>query len=115
MSVCRDQGAALQRLDGDESRLSERIAVFFEEYPTHVGGLHRALLRKDLHAMENAAKALTGSLASLGATDAGTLALELQQACQSRDFPAATELTEQLRAKIDDLRRLLIEGEAIVE
>jgi HPt (histidine-containing phosphotransfer) domain-containing protein len=115
MSVCWDQDAAAKRLDGDESLLSELIAVFFEEYPMHAGGLHRALLHKDLNAMEKAAHSLTASLGSLGATDAENLALELEQACQARDFPLAGKLTERLTAKIEDLRRLLVEGEVTPE
>jgi HPt (histidine-containing phosphotransfer) domain-containing protein len=115
MSVGWDQEAALKGLDGDESLLSEMIAVFFEEYPTYVGGLHRALLHKDLNALQETANALAGSLASLGATDAKNLALALERACQERNFLAAPELTARLRTNIDDLRRLLIEGEVTRE
>lgn len=114
MSVGWDQGASF-KLDGDEPLLAELIAVFFEEYPTHAGDLHRALMHKDLRALQEAAHALAGSLDSLGATDAKSLALELERVCQSRDFAAAAELTERLRANIDHLRRLLIEGEATHE
>ena len=74
---------ALQRVDGDESLLSELISIFLEECPKHLSNLHKAIDAYEPATIERIAHTLKGELGYLGLDGVSEQAKLLE--CLGRD------------------------------
>ena len=86
-----DLAAALRIVDNDRALLEELIGVFLRDCPKQAAGLHAALQGGNLREVRSLAHRLKGSLGSLGARTAQTLAgqLEAQAGDENADGLAA--------------------------
>ena len=73
-----NRALALDRVAGDEELLREIAQVYLGEYPEAVEEIRQAVEAGDAERLHRAAHALKGSLGTLGAEAAQSLALELE-------------------------------------
>jgi len=79
-----DETIALHRVDGDRALLCEIIDVFLVDAPRRTAELGAAITRRDVPTTRRAAHTLKGELATLGATEASSLAQQIEAlACDS--------------------------------
>jgi signal transduction histidine kinase/DNA-binding response OmpR family regulator/putative methionine-R-sulfoxide reductase with GAF domain len=73
-----DLNAALRTVEGDEDLLTELVATFQQDYPTHMAALREAFSQHNTFQLERSAHSLKGAVVALGATTAYTLAAALE-------------------------------------
>jgi len=90
-SVCWDEAAALNRLDGDQELLDDMIKLFIEETPARLRALQEALACNDGATLADAAHAIKGMAGHFCAdqllNDAASLEKRAREG-ESADFPA---------------------------
>ncbi|MFN3920084.1 MAG: response regulator [Methylohalobius sp.] len=104
-----DRELALQNLDGDQELLAELIALFLEEAPKCLAALEEAQRRGDLTALKEAAHALKGMAAQIGALCLKDQAAGLEQAAKQGTGDPSGEHTQRLAQSLRELLPLLKE------
>lgn len=104
-----DHTAALQSLDGDEALLAELVALFQTEAPKRLQALEEAYAHGDLAGMREAAHALKGMAAQIGAFVLRDQAATLEQVLKSGGHPDG-QLSGQLRQALNSLLEQLKES-----
>lgn len=104
-----DRDLALQNLDGDEELLAELIALFLAEAPKRLATLEEAQRRGDLVALKEAAHALKGMAAQIGAVSLKDQAASLEQAAKQGIGDPGGEHTQRLAQTLRELLPLLKE------
>lgn len=103
-----DRHLALQNLDGDEELLTELIALFQDEAPKRLAAVQEAQRQGDLAALREAAHALKGMAAQIGALRLKEQAAALEQAAKEGrgdpDGEATLKLGQTLSALLSELK-----------
>ncbi len=94
--------ASLREL-GDSDLLSELAEMFLEEVPGQLGVMREAMEKGDAETVKRIAHTLKGSSGNMGATRMSRLCLDLENAGESNDLPAAA-LLETLEEEFDRVR-----------
>jgi CheY-like chemotaxis protein len=95
-----NRAQALERLGGDETLLSELIAVFAEEKFRLVSQMDRALLERKPALLQEAARILQAELNYLGDSEVSETARKLEATAGQTDFLAAAEMVGLLRFQL---------------
>jgi CheY-like chemotaxis protein/HPt (histidine-containing phosphotransfer) domain-containing protein len=91
-----DEAMALRSVGGDRQLLSELIDTFLEECPRLTAALAAAILRGDAKAAHLAAHTLKGALSTLGASEAKTIAQQIETRAHKGDCALDTAHSELL-------------------
>jgi PAS domain S-box-containing protein len=78
LDLAINKGQLKERLQGNEELLVELVRLFLDDAPNQIREIHSALADGDASRLENAAHALKGSAASLGADPLAAAALKLE-------------------------------------
>ena len=102
-----DRQLMIERLDGDESLLTEIIAVYLEERSALLDHVRRAIGGADTSEIAKAAHCIRGTLLNVAAPRAAAVATSLEQAARDDggDFPALLEQLEGALREFDDALR----------
>jgi signal transduction histidine kinase/DNA-binding response OmpR family regulator len=109
MSPPIDVDVALQAVDGDTALLTELGSVFLEDCPRRLDDLRQAIAAGDARRAERAAHALKGAASSVGATDAGRLAGELEALGRGVRLPEAAGVLSRLERELERLMTFFAE------
>ncbi len=85
-----DEATALKSVGGDRELLREIIDVFFEELPLLTAALAAALQHGDAVTAHRAAHTLKGSLSTLGASEASSIAQQIETRTRAGDCSVDT-------------------------
>ena len=107
--VALDEDRAMSHCGGNRQLLAEVVAAFRTDSPASIRKIERALARGDAEGLRNAAHALKGSAAAIGASAARAVAAELEDMGRCCQLDSAGQACDRLR---DEIRRL---DEALVE
>lgn len=102
-----DYRGTLRRLGGNEQLFHELRRFFLEDVPVVLADLCAALDRRDLQGVERGAHNLKGLVANFGASDAMSLAGELQKLAHQRHLEPAAAILQQLLTEVDFVQREL--------
>jgi CheY-like chemotaxis protein len=94
-----DLEAALSRVEGDETLLSDLAKMFCEESPRMLAAVRDAIESKNAIGLERSAHALKGSLATFAAPQAFDLALKLERLGRAKDLEHAGNVFTALSAE----------------
>lgn len=86
-----NRSIALERVGGDEELLREVAQIYLAEYPPLLEKIRCAVGSGDGEALQRAAHTLKGSLTTLGAEPAATLALALETKGRRNSLESVTE------------------------
>jgi PAS domain S-box-containing protein len=100
MPATFDEQKALAHAGGDRRLLKEVVSYFRIDCPAAVRRIERAIHRRDPEALRLAAHALKGSLATVGATAARSIAFAIEQMGRSENLPSALQSFDELRHAI---------------
>ncbi|MDK2776320.1 MAG: PAS domain-containing protein [Pseudomonadota bacterium] len=92
-----DEGAALERLMGDEQLLQQLTGIFAAEFPQRLAELSTALADGDFEALRNIAHSLKGVSGNLAATAVYRISAETESAALSHNDTACRALIGELR------------------
>src|SRR5262249_43819695 len=95
-----EEGALLDRVDGNLDIAIELASAFLEESPKLLDDLFRAVSKKDAKTMNYAAHALKGSLANFGAQDAVDLAFTLEKLGKAGQVQPGEAVLQKLAEKV---------------
>ena len=104
-----DEVKALSHCGGNRRLLADVIGAFRRDCPVSIRRIERALARADGDGVRNAAHALKGSAAAIGASATRAVAAELEDMGRQGQLESAGQACDRLR---DEIRRL---DEALVE
>lgn len=99
-----NRDAALERMAGDVSLLSEIARLFLAEYPDLMDRVANAIAKGSAGELETAAHTLKGSVANFAAGEATTAAFDLELIGRSGDLSQAGAGFERLTAAFAELR-----------
>ena len=102
-----DEAQALARTGGDAALLREIIALFRADATKTLRRIEAALRKPDAERMREAAHALRGSAATIGATALSETAQQLEALAVTGDVASGAPLVATLRADLDRLDRAL--------
>ncbi|OYW16774.1 MAG: hypothetical protein B7Z55_13855, partial [Planctomycetales bacterium 12-60-4] len=103
-----DEATALESVDGDRELLGAIIDTFFEECPILTAELANAIQRGDAAAINRAAHTLKGALCTLGASEASSLAQQIETRARAGDCSLGT-IHSDLLASLSCLTPILTE------
>ena len=106
-------GNLMEMINGDEELLAELVDDLEREYASDRVILGEAIAAGDPHRVELVAHALTGALATFGATAAKDLAYRLEQRGRDSRLDGAPDLLEQLDEQMETVIAFLSSGEAL--
>jgi CheY-like chemotaxis protein/HPt (histidine-containing phosphotransfer) domain-containing protein len=89
------------QLEGQPDVLDELVRPFLDEAPTQVAAIRGAVDARDAGTLKQAAHALKGSSANLGAPRLAALCDELEGLGRSGDLMPAAEITSRLESELD--------------
>jgi CheY-like chemotaxis protein len=95
-----DLNAALRTVEGDDGLLTELIATFQQDYPSHMTALREAFSQHNASQLERSAHSLKGAVVALGATTAYTLAAALETMGQDSRLDDAMVHIEELETEL---------------
>jgi HPt (histidine-containing phosphotransfer) domain-containing protein len=95
-------------LEGNEELLVELVRLFLDDAPNQIREIHSALADGDALRLENAAHALKGSAASLGADPLAAAALKLEFRGRKGQLSGAAEECADLDEKWECLKPELL-------
>lgn len=98
-----DREVALSRVGGDQELLSEIAVLFLSEYPGQLAALSAAIEAGNATAVERAAHAIKGSMATFGAQPAVQAALQIEQAGRASNLSGVAELLANLQSRLETL------------
>jgi len=99
--------ALVERLGGDRRLARELVTIFRADSPAQMRRLTQAATKRNMEALAQAAHALKGALATIGAAPARETAARLEAAARSDDATAADTLVATLSADMALLSRQL--------
>lgn len=102
-----DAEDALSRVEGDAQLLAEMASLFLEGCDSGLGAIRASIAQLEARSAARSAHALRGSLASLSATEAVTIAGELEALCISEEYAQASEAYGRLAEAVARLRPAL--------
>jgi HPt (histidine-containing phosphotransfer) domain-containing protein len=97
--------AAADRVGGDEELLVDIAGVYLTEYPTLLEEIQHAVSSGDAAGLLHAAHTLKGSLATIGAEEAASIALQLEMMGRESRTDGATEALLRLEAALAGVHR----------
>lgn len=100
-----DRVAALRRLDGDETLLSELMDMLLDQIEKGIAQIAEAIEHRDAHGVEQTAHSLKGASASLGAERFRECAFQLEQIGRSGDLSDASSALARLSEEARLLRQ----------
>jgi len=103
-----NRDAFLERVGGDEQLMKQLIGLFLDEGPRLLAQVEEAVRQKAPEELEKAANALKDSVAGLAAEQAMTAAGRLEVIGKSRDLDHVGEAYQDLRLKVQQVRRELV-------
>lgn len=101
-----DKIRALQ-MEGEPDLLSEIIAGYFNDAPTQLDAIHRAVQAGDAQTLRRAAHSMKSSCANLGAMTLSALCKELEEMGRNGDLQQALQKSQQAQREFDAARRAL--------
>lgn len=105
-----NRALALERLDGDDERLTDLLTAFQKNMPAVVKDLEKALARKQSDRFENLAIELRESAHRIGAEGTEDLAERMIAAARGQDFEELEMSMTHLGMELDWLLRILDEN-----
>jgi HPt (histidine-containing phosphotransfer) domain-containing protein/anti-sigma regulatory factor (Ser/Thr protein kinase) len=94
-------------VDGDKALLTELGQLFLEDYPVQMTDLRKAIDRGDACQLERTAHSLKGALGTIAASNARTLAYELEIMGHTARLDKAVIILQQLTAELERLTAFL--------
>jgi signal transduction histidine kinase/DNA-binding response OmpR family regulator len=108
-----DRQSALDRVDGDESILSEVVGLFMADVPNQLEALRQAVAAGDAKSLREIAHTLKGSAGCLGGLAAADAARRLEEAAKTGDLTAAAQhlfdLEREIRSFCDAISPLALQ------
>jgi HPt (histidine-containing phosphotransfer) domain-containing protein/anti-sigma regulatory factor (Ser/Thr protein kinase) len=102
-----DTTALMGIVDGDKGLLTELGQLFLEDYPIQMTELRKAIDRGDVCQLERTAHSLKGALGTIAASNARTLAHELELMGHTARLDKAASILQQLTAELERLTTFL--------
>jgi HPt (histidine-containing phosphotransfer) domain-containing protein len=102
-----DTTALMGIVDGDKGLLTELGQLFLEDYPIQMTELRKAIDRGDVCQLERTAHSLKGALGTIAASNARTLANELELMGHTARLDKAAIILQQLTAELERLTAFL--------
>jgi HPt (histidine-containing phosphotransfer) domain-containing protein len=96
MARCYDHEQAMRATGGDRELLAELLTMFRQESSQMLAKMDNAITNSDVEALTQAAHAIKGALAHLGATTARELAFTIETNGRQSKIEGAAELLAQL-------------------
>ncbi|MEZ5400330.1 MAG: Hpt domain-containing protein [Bryobacteraceae bacterium] len=97
--------AAVERVGGDEELLVDIAGVYLAEYPSLMEEIAKAVAAGDAAGLTHSAHTLKGSLATIGAERAASIALRLEMMGRHADTSSARPALESLQAAVQVVHR----------
>jgi HPt (histidine-containing phosphotransfer) domain-containing protein/anti-sigma regulatory factor (Ser/Thr protein kinase) len=94
-------------VDGDKALMMELGQLFLEDYPIQMTELRKAIDRGDVCQLERTAHSLKGTLGTIAASNARTLAYELERMGHTARLDKAAIILQQLTAELERLTAFL--------
>ncbi len=105
-----NRALALERLDGDSTRLEDFLGAFQKNVPYVLRELESAWKKKDRERVENLAIELRESVRRIGAEGMEDLAARMVEAARAADFAEVEVLLTHMGMELDWLLRILDEN-----
>lgn len=105
-----NRSLALDRLDGDESRLRDLLFAFQKNVPIVLEEMTSAWKQRSQERLESLAVELRESVRRIGAEGMEDLASQMIVAARAGDFPLAEVLVNNMEMELDWLLRILDEN-----
>ena len=105
-----NRALALERLDGDSTRLEDLLGAFQKNVPYVLEELESAWKKKDRERVENLAIELRESVRRIGAEGMEDLAGRMVEAARAADFVEIETLFTHMGMELDWLLRILDEN-----
>jgi signal transduction histidine kinase/HPt (histidine-containing phosphotransfer) domain-containing protein len=102
-----DTTALMGIVDGDKGLLTELGQLFLEDYPIQMTELRKAIDGGDAGQLERTAHSLKGALGTIAASNARTLAYELERMGHTARLNKAAIILQQLTAELEQLTAFL--------
>ena len=111
--LAAERAAALERLGGDETLLTEILGLMREGIPRRLGEIRTALEAGNCPALYRAAHTLKGSLGYVDAKSAAAAVEQMEAIATERNLAAAQELYPELERRFAELSALVQELSAM--
>ncbi len=108
LSSVMDISSALKRLGNDRDLFHEIVQIYLEDAPGLLDSARRALTAEDASGLRRAAHSLKGLTATLGAENAVSAALHVEQLAAAGDLSSSGEPLEQLTCRLAELNETLL-------
>ena len=105
-----NRALALERLEGDPTRLEDLLGAFKKNVPYVLEELESAWKKKDRERVENLAIELRESVRRIGAEGMEDLAARMIEAARTSDFAEVETLLTHMGMELDWLLRILDEN-----
>lgn len=105
-----NRSLALDRLDGDETRLKDLLFAFQKNVPYVLEEMAAAWKQESQERLESLAVELRESVRRIGAEGLEDLASQMVKAARDRDFSKAEVLLSNMEMELDWLLRILDEN-----
>ena len=105
-----NRALALERLDGDSTRLEDLLGAFQKNVPYVLEELESAWKKQDRERVENLAIELRESVRRIGAEGMEDLAARMVEAARAADFVEVEIILTQMGMELDWLLRILDEN-----
>lgn len=99
---------AVDRVGGDEELLVDIAGVYLTEYPTLLEDIGKAVAGGDVAGLLHSAHTLKGSLATIGADQAASVALQLEMMGREAETAGAAETLLRLERELSAVHRDLV-------
>ncbi len=106
-----DRQLLLERMGGDDELLDDVLSIFIEEIPGMMSEIRTAVSGEDAPALERSAHFMKGALLNISADSPAELVSRLEQLGSAGTLDGVTELLARLESEIDQLTRMLRDGE----
>jgi two-component system, sensor histidine kinase and response regulator len=102
-----EEGTLLARIGGNQALAEKIMCKFLDDVPRRVELLRQALLQPDFEEARLQAHTIKGSSRNVGAESLGKAAENLEKACKMEDGASLAQLTEQVEARLQELKTRL--------